>query len=275
MTKLCQHGGKIYCRIKKSGHGPLCLRIIEWENLGILALIRDFSVSRWQVCWVIYFFVGSQSESKPHYNDVIMSTMASQITSPTIVYSTVYSRRRSKKTWKLRVTGLCVGNSPVTGEFPAQRASNAEDVSIWWRYHDISFQKSVISALCPLTEVTARTRRSPTWAGIMTLLPACAGPLHTAAAVATLIGFIPRLLVSLHARVCDWLAYWNLHKTIDIFRRDFRLHLILQLHWILFRQQYASFGSGNCLVPNKRQAITWTYNDEVCWYTKYPHASMI
>ena len=35
-------------------------------------------------------------------------------------------RRRAKKTSKLRVTGLCEGNSPVTGEFPAQRASNAE-----------------------------------------------------------------------------------------------------------------------------------------------------
>ena len=35
-------------------------------------------------------------------------------------------RRRSKKTSKLRVTGLCAGNSPVTGEFPAQMASNAE-----------------------------------------------------------------------------------------------------------------------------------------------------
>ena len=45
-------------------------------------------------------------------------------------------RRRSKKTSKLRVTGLCVGNSPVTGEFPAQKASNAENVSIWWRHHD-------------------------------------------------------------------------------------------------------------------------------------------
>ena len=45
-------------------------------------------------------------------------------------------RRRSKKTSKLRVTGLCVGNSPGTGEFPAQRASNAENVSIWWRHHD-------------------------------------------------------------------------------------------------------------------------------------------
>ena len=30
-------------------------------------------------------------------------------------------RRRSKKTWKLRVTGLCAGNSPGTGEFPAHK----------------------------------------------------------------------------------------------------------------------------------------------------------
>ena len=44
-------------------------------------------------------------------------------------------RRRSKKTSKLRVTGLCAGNSPGTGEFPAQMASYAENVSIWWRRH--------------------------------------------------------------------------------------------------------------------------------------------
>ena len=42
---------------------------------------------------------------------------------------------RSKKTSKLRVTGLCVGKSPGTGEFPTQMASNAENVSIWWRHH--------------------------------------------------------------------------------------------------------------------------------------------
>ena len=43
--------------------------------------------------------------------------------------------RRSKKTSNLRVTGLCVGNSPGTGEIPALKASNAENVSIWWRHH--------------------------------------------------------------------------------------------------------------------------------------------
>ena len=36
---------------------------------------------------------------------------------------------------KLRVTGLCMGNSPVTGEFPSHMASNAKNVSIWWRHH--------------------------------------------------------------------------------------------------------------------------------------------
>ena len=46
-----------------------------------------------------------------------------------------YSSRRWQKTSKIHVTGLCVGNSPVTGEFPAQRARNAVNVFIWWRHH--------------------------------------------------------------------------------------------------------------------------------------------
>ena len=45
--------------------------------------------------------------------------------------------RRSKKTSKLCVTGLCEGNCRVTGEFTTQRTSNAEKVSIWWRHHGI------------------------------------------------------------------------------------------------------------------------------------------
>ena len=35
----------------------------------------------------------------------------------------------------LRHWPLCGGNSPVTGEFPAQRASNVENFFIWWRHH--------------------------------------------------------------------------------------------------------------------------------------------
>ena len=47
-------------------------------------------------------------------------------------------RRRSKKTSKLpRHWPLC-GEFTGTGEFPAQRASYAENVSIWWRHHGLT-----------------------------------------------------------------------------------------------------------------------------------------
>ena len=49
-----------------------------------------------------------------HYNGVTMVSIASQITSLTIVHSVVYSG----------------------AEFPEQMASYAENVSIWWLHHD-------------------------------------------------------------------------------------------------------------------------------------------
>ena len=69
-----------------------------------------------------------------------MSAMASQITGVSIVYSTVCwgaDHRKQQKTAKLRVTGLCEGNSLVTSEVPLHTASNAENVSIWWRHHEM------------------------------------------------------------------------------------------------------------------------------------------
>ena len=57
-----------------------------------------------------------------------MSAMASPITTLTIVFSTVYSDADERKHQSsASLHGLCAGNSPVTGEFPAQRASNAEN----------------------------------------------------------------------------------------------------------------------------------------------------
>ena len=47
----------------------------------------------------------------------------------------------SKKTPELHITGLCEGNSLVAGELPAQRASNMENVSIWWRHHGNFIEK--------------------------------------------------------------------------------------------------------------------------------------
>ena len=70
-----------------------------------------------------------------HYSDVIMRAMAHQNHLPHDCLLNRLFRHRSKKTPKPRVTGLCAGNSPVIDKFPAQRASNAENVSIWWRHH--------------------------------------------------------------------------------------------------------------------------------------------
>ena len=74
------------------------------------------------------------TRTHPHYTDVIMTTMASQITSLTVVYSTVYSDAVQRKHQSPRHWPLC-GEFTGTGEFPAQRASYAENVSIWWRHH--------------------------------------------------------------------------------------------------------------------------------------------
>ena len=63
-----------------------------------------------------------------------MSVIASQTTSLVIAYLTVYSGADQRKNSKPRVTGLCEGNTPVAGEFPTQRASDAENVSNWWRH---------------------------------------------------------------------------------------------------------------------------------------------
>ena len=63
-----------------------------------------------------------------------MLAMASQITSLAIVYSTVYSGADQNK-HQSSASLAFVGEFTGTGEFPAQIASNAENVSIWWRHH--------------------------------------------------------------------------------------------------------------------------------------------
>ena len=74
-----------------------------------------------------------------HYLDVIMTTMASQITSLTVVYWTVYSDADQRK-HQSSASLAFVWEITETGEFPAQRASYAENVSIWWRHHDMFMQ---------------------------------------------------------------------------------------------------------------------------------------
>ena len=59
-----------------------------------------------------------------------MGAVSSQITSLTIVYSTVYSDANQRKHQSSASLAFVRENSPRAGEFPAQMASNAENVSI-------------------------------------------------------------------------------------------------------------------------------------------------
>ena len=68
----------------------------------------------------------------------------------------VFKRERKSMDFNLKPIDVCSSNllqsthlqwrhnEPVTGEFPAQRVSNAEIVSIWWRHHD-ALKMSLIS----------------------------------------------------------------------------------------------------------------------------------
>ena len=103
-------------QIESAGNSPVTMNSLRWHHNG-----RD-----------------SVSNHQPH--DCLLNRLF---------------RRRSKKTSKLRVIGLCAGNSPGTGEFPAQMASNAENVSIWWRHH-VPSQRPVtrsfdVSLICALS----------------------------------------------------------------------------------------------------------------------------
>ena len=85
-----------------------------------------------------------------HCSDVIMSMMASQITSVSNLRSNICSgadqRKHQSSTSlafvrgiyrsKLQVTGFSEGKPQATSGFPSQRASNVENVSIWW-WHQV------------------------------------------------------------------------------------------------------------------------------------------
>ena len=108
----------------------LCLNGLPCINIFVIKIIKNSEVAN---------SILAPSNRKEAYG--IFELMVSQITGASIACSTVC---RSKKTSMLRVTGLYEGNPPVTGGFPSQRASNAENVSIWWRHHDLHGSRCVL-----------------------------------------------------------------------------------------------------------------------------------
>ena len=71
-----------------------------------------------------------------HCNDVIMSMMASQITSLKIVYSTVCSGADQRKHQSSASLASVRGIHWWPFNSLHKGPSNVENVSIWWRHHD-------------------------------------------------------------------------------------------------------------------------------------------
>ena len=115
-------------------HGAIgsAFGVVRRQPVQLFVLRNDSNTLMINLLWHIQLLAW-------HNNDVIMSEMASEITSLKIVYSSVCSRA-DKKTSKLSITGLCEGISPVTGEFLAQRTSNTNNISIWWRHHGLQIK---------------------------------------------------------------------------------------------------------------------------------------
>ena len=106
--------------------------------IGVRLLIHGRNSIPVELIFFIKICLGSSEMGLPVYSITWRHNErdASQITSLTIVCSQPFIQAQIKENIKYpRYWPLCAGNSPVTGEFPAQRASNAENVSIWWCHH--------------------------------------------------------------------------------------------------------------------------------------------
>ena len=120
--------------------GAVCDSGCNWFVPHLWKLLYS---SGWYVIAACYSIPLPEFVLQMDYNDVIMDAMASQMISRPIVYSTVYSGTYQRKYQSSASLAFVRGNSLVTGEFPAQRASNAENISIWWRHPEsiISLQR--------------------------------------------------------------------------------------------------------------------------------------
>ena len=134
------------------------LPLISLQSIWIKCEVMNVDLSKrthqhmnWGIMWFIHAIRANQ------YCGVIMSGLAPQITGFSIVCSIVYSdadQRNIKAprhwpSWRKcfhlttssrLVSSLCEGNSLVTGEFPAQMASNAENASISLRHHVTTYE---------------------------------------------------------------------------------------------------------------------------------------
>ena len=116
-------------------------------------------------------------------------------------------RHRSKKTSKHHIPGLCEGNSPVTSEFPAQRASNVENVSIWWRHH-VFHRHYLFCQQPPMEASVIPSENGTTEAQIYTIYPRSRNPIPSHIAHDW-----PPVT---HLTTLSWAYTWNLMRILSV-----------------------------------------------------------
>ena len=117
-----------------------CWYILFWKWIMLMAFVWSHMMINFLQTWLLIGWqeVASQSETiLEKFTLLCHHSGCNGITNhqPHTCLLNRSFRHRSKKASKLCVTGLCVGNSLVTVDFPAQMASNTENVSIWWCHH--------------------------------------------------------------------------------------------------------------------------------------------
>ena len=118
------------CNIKNHTLNPTEIHTVKIHPTKVHSFVVD-------ILGVSNGFLRSIHRHSPalhHYIDVIMATMASQITSLRL-FTQPFIQTQIKENTKAPRHWPFYGEFTGTGEFPAQRASKAENVSIWWRHH--------------------------------------------------------------------------------------------------------------------------------------------
>ena len=132
-----QWGWSLLNRYKIVCMGDFTWKHLFWSKMRFFSCICNLEFPNFHTAWWSF---SASIRIIPglricHYRDVMKSEMASQITNLAIVYSTVYSGADQRKQSSASLRPLW---GEFTGELPAQRASNAENVSIWWHHHGMS-----------------------------------------------------------------------------------------------------------------------------------------
>ena len=167
---------------------------------------------------------------------------------------------RSKKISKLRVTGLCEGNSWVVGELPAQRASNADNDSIWWRHHVGGLYQARYFVAAYLKIPVTNSRRS-----------VCVREEHRLFISRAWTRIRIRAWISNYTHLKEWdLTHWGLRKMAAISRTIFSsafpwtqtFEFQITFHWILYQKDYKPLSESMlicCTDRYMRHSVSMSY----------------